>query len=49
MGALEGLRSHIPGYPGLDEAAARVAADEQVRAYVGERLAGLRSSAPETA
>lgn len=40
----EFLRARIPGYAGLDDAQARRLADEQVRAYVGERLAVLRDA-----
>ncbi len=36
------VRTTIPGYAGHDDAAARRLSDQQVRAYVGERLAELR-------
>src|SRR5579864_739110 len=44
------LRARIPGYAGLSDAQGRRLADEQVRAYVGERLAALRdgSALPES-
>lgn len=42
MEADEFLRERIPHYAGLNDAQARRLADEQVRAYAGERLAALR-------
>lgn len=41
MGALETIRSHIPDFSGHDDLEKRRIADEQVRAFVGERLVEL--------
>ncbi|HZT11726.1 MAG TPA: hypothetical protein VFA29_02935 [Candidatus Baltobacteraceae bacterium] len=44
MEADEFLRARIPHYAGLSDAQARRLADEQVRAYAGERLAAMRDA-----
>lgn len=41
MAALERIREAIPQFPGYDGEAHRRLADEQIRAYAGERLAAL--------
>ena len=41
-----GLLAAIPGYAGHADAAARRRSDQQVRAWVGERLAALRDRLP---
>lgn len=41
MGALENIRARIGDFAGYENEASRRAADEQIRAYVGERLAAL--------
>jgi len=41
-----GARSAIPGYAGHADTHARRLADQQVRAWVGERLAALRERLP---
>jgi hypothetical protein len=43
---MTGVRSAIPDYAGQSDAAARRLADQQVRAWVGERLAALRDRLP---
>lgn len=43
MGPLETLQQRISGFAGYATSDARRLADEQVRAYVGERLAALPS------
>jgi hypothetical protein len=40
------IRTAIPAYPGHADAHARRLADQQVRAWVGERLAALRERLP---
>ena len=40
------VRSFIPAYAGHADASARRLADQQVRAWVGERLAALRERLP---
>jgi hypothetical protein len=40
------VRSAIPGYAGHGDVAARRLSDQQVRAWVGERLAALRERLP---
>jgi hypothetical protein len=41
MDALGALRAKIPTFPGYADANSRRLADEEVRAYLGEALAGL--------
>src|SRR5947199_9826952 len=41
MSAMEQIRADIPGFPGCDGEEECRASDEQVRSYVGERLAAL--------
>jgi len=40
------IRSTIPGFAGFADVAARRLSDQQVRAWVGERLAALRERVP---
>jgi hypothetical protein len=41
VGALENIRARIGDFAGYDDDDRRRLADEQIRAYVGERLAAL--------
>lgn len=41
VGALENIRARIGNFAGYDDVDRRRVADEQIRAYVGERLAAL--------
>jgi hypothetical protein len=40
------VRTAIPGYAGFDDVSARRLSDQQVRAWVGERLAALSERLP---
>ncbi len=48
MGALETIRSLIPDFAGYEDIEKRRVADEEVRAFVGERLAELAEALVES-
>jgi hypothetical protein len=48
MGAMEQIKSRIPDFAGYETADGRSAADEQIRAFAGERLAAVDAERLDT-